>query len=657
MKSEKIAAALLGAALLLGSLSGCAGKTNRAGSPAETASGAAQSSASKPADGTAAAAKSYDEVLSALKSIQAAQEKQASQNQGVMIADGQTSADAVSTAGDSAAQSDASAPEDGPYCAAANTQAEGVDEGDIVKTDGTYLYLLRDQEVTILRAAGANTAEVGKVAVCDPSSDAGEYAQSMYVSGDTLVVVTQQGNGNLAIGAQTGAGAAGGDAADAPDAGSTLPGAARSSTHVKLYALGDRTAPKQTADLAQDGFYQDSRLTNGVLYLVSNYDASPSGTDDPKDYVPCVGGGDAAQPLPADSIYLLPEQDSTTYAVVSAIGVSDGKTLSAQAVLGGAGTVYMNDKNLYLASTHYETSASQPHTEKQYQVVDYTSRSTTMLQRFSLADGKAALAASGSISGYPFSQSALDEYDGHLRIAVTDDSYTYQIYTDPAYGFSNYKDGGNKSSNSLYVLDGDLKTVGTLGPFADKELISSVRFTGATAYVVTFRETDPLFAVDLSDPANPKKLSALKLTGFSNYLHPWGDGLMLGLGADADTKTGETSGMKLSMFNVSDPAKVSEVTSVALGDGWSEALYNQKAVLADPDKGLIAFPGESSYLVYTYSADGGFVKKGSFDIPVHSGTMRGVSIGDDFYVCSPDGVTAVEMSSLRQVWKQEFSFG
>jgi len=655
MRKRKIAAALLSAALLLGTMSGCGGGKSAGDTAAQTAAGETSAEASAgetqaASSGktvTLAAAKSYDDVRAALREIESRQSVQNDAMKAMSVEDaaGDTAAAAETAA---ASAGDTAAPAASADYSGTNTQVQGVDEGDVVKTDGSYLYLLRNQEVDILKAGGPDTAEVGKFSFGDASADglSAESALSMYVAGDTLILVTQENTWGP-IYAQ--------DETASADAAAIAAPSAR--THVRLYALGDRTSPTLTADLVQDGYYQDSRLTGGVLYLVGNCDAGSSDSENPEDFVPCVGAKDAEKPLDAGQIYLNPSASGTTYAVVSAFDAASGKTLSSQAVLGGAGTVYMSAQNLYLASTDNTTDQSEARTEKQYQVTDCTERTSTILTRFALDGGKVSLAATGEVPGYPLNQFSLDEYDGHLRMAVTDDSHTYQIYTDPAYGFTNYKDGGSKTTSSVYVLDADLKTVGSLGPFADDERIYSVRFTGKTGYVVTFRETDPLFAVDLSDPAKPKLLSALKLTGFSNYLHPWGDGLMLGLGMEADAATGQTSGMKLSMFDVSDPTNVTEVASVKLDDGWSEALGNHKAVLADPDKGLVAFPGENAYLVYSYSKDGGFVKKGSFDTQSYTDGTRGLYIGDYFYVCSADGVTVASMDTLEKVWSQELAYG
>ncbi|NHB83816.1 hypothetical protein G7085_01540 [Tessaracoccus sp. HDW20] len=174
-------------------------------------------------------------------------------------------------------------------------------------------------------------------------------------------------------------------------------------------------------------------------------------------------------------------------------------------------------------------------------------------------------------------QFALDEFGSHLRVAVT--------MTGPTAS-------GWLTSPALLVLDQTLETVGMLPQLAVNESIQSVRFSGPTAYVVSFRQVDPLFAIDLSDPTAPAIMSELKIPGFSTYLHPWSDGLLLGLGIDG-TETGPTSDLKLTMFDTSDPFDVTETATLKVSLNQAEALRNHKAVLIDEKSGLIGFAASS----------------------------------------------------------------
>ena len=170
------------------------------------------------------------------------------------------------------------------------------------------------------------------------------------------------------------------------------------------------------------------------------------------------------------------------------------------------------------------------------------------------------------------------------------------------------------------------------------------------AYFVTFRETDPLFAVDLSDPASPKVLSALKIPGFSEYLHFYGEGRLFGLGMAADEETGWTECLKLSMFDTSDPTDVTEKTMLELREYmWSPALYDHHAALINIEKNIIAFPTDSSYLIYSYSDDSGFVKKGEVPFDGWSDNTRGLYIGEYMYICSSYNVIVIDMADYSVI--------
>jgi len=316
--------------------------------------------------------------------------------------------------------------------------------------------------------------------------------------------------------------------------------------------------------------------------------------------------------------------------VATAIDVTTGTRLAEASVLGGAETVYMSADNLFLAATSWYGDVDIPEaTMAAAGLTGDSVGSATHIARLGL-DGL-ALGAEATVPGYLVNQFALDEYDGYLRVALTVEGYSDTAWSQHA---------------SLLVLDSALQVVGSVANLVEDETIRSVRFAENTVHIVTFRQTDPLFAVDLTDPAHPEVRSALKIPGFSTYLHPWSDGLLLGLGWDADETTGVTDGMKLTMFDVADPYDVREVTTLQVPFYESEALTDHKAVLADLGRGLIGFPvtdwGEMTrhYLVYSY-ADGRFTAVADITVPeaddapwyyTGAGSVRGLTIGEDLYV-------------------------
>ena len=351
------------------------------------------------------------------------------------------------------------------------------------------------------------------------------------------------------------------------------------------------------------------------------------------DIVPVCFESGAAEPrlLPADKIAIAPDCSSADYAVVSAVNVRTGKS-DTRAVLGGGDGVYMSADNLYVYYDSWRGSVS-----------DSESYRRTGIVKFS-AGGKLDLMGTAWIDGYVDGQFAFSELDGNLRVAATAEY--------PVKGVS----------NNLYVLDSGMRQIGRLEGLAPGERIYSVRYLGEMAYVVTFRETDPLFAIDLSDPRAPKVLGQLKIPGFSEYLHPLDDGLLLGIGQSVDER-GTANGVKLSMFDVSDPLNPKELYVYNFGgEGvWAEALSNHKAVLFDEERSLFGFAVDtgfgrivSRYYVFSYGKDAdGFTLKAKishddFGPNAFSGVNRGLYIGNTLYTFSPDWIVSYDLDSFTR---------
>ena len=208
-----------------------------------------------------------------------------------------------------------------------------------------------------------------------------------------------------------------------------------------------------------------------------------------------------------------------------------------------------------------------------------------------------------------------------------------------------------QTRNDVYVLDASLKTVGSVTGLAEGERVFSARFDGDYGYLCTYRQTDPVFAVDLTEPTNPKVVGELKLSGYSDYLHIWSDGLLFGLGMETQSVGANTTvdGMKLVMIDTSDPAKLHDLHTQAIDADYSEALNNHKAILVDSGKDIIAFPAENSYLVYGYSADDGFTLRKEISVSQWDGNNRGLYIGDYFYVVGSDQINVLDLNTLENV--------
>ena len=539
---------------------------------------------------------------------------------------------AVNTAGSGSPYDDSSAEKD---YSDTNNQVEGVQEADIIKTDGEYIYAAVDGDVYLLRENGGNPEILSKIEKKagteldekDGAHEAEEYVNNIYVTETRLVLMKYTVDYSTYEDAV---------AEDVAIAGCYV---GQGTYTAAVYDIADRSHPVSLNELGQSGTLISSRMVGDILYLVYSYYV-PGEIDeaDPSTYVPALYLGDAKTDLAAGDIMLLGEPGAAQYLTVSSIDVgSPAEFLDTQSILGCGSDIYCNSETLVVALVTGE-EANNVYKDK------------TDLYRFSLKDGAVTMESQGSVPGYVLNQFSMDEYNGYFRIVTTENVTHY------------FNEGGiasaeqEKTRNHLFVLDESMNIVGSIEDLARGESIYSARFMGDTGYFVTYRQVDPLFTVDLSTPSEPKILSELKVPGFSNYLHPFGDGLLLGFGQNSDEESGEIQGLKLSMFETSDPAAVAEKHSELLGEKymWSNAIGNHKAILVDSEKNLIGFPAENEYMLYSYSPESGFQKIAQLTLEADGpGDMdydlRGFYVDDVFYLYSPSGLAAFSMEDFSRI--------
>ena len=522
-----------------------------------------------------------------------------------------------------------------------NVQVEGVDEGDIVKTDGKYIYVLNGEyQLTILRADGANTAVVSRTDVgvdFYEESDgpyyryAAEYKNptELYISGGRLAIVSSY-NSYLDYQDEDG-----------------WHWENESRTCVDVYDVSDPAAPKLLNDLGQDGYRVASRLVGDKLYLVTRYWVYNYDEDEPVTYAPALYRGGEAKILPVDCIWICGE--SNEYVVAAIYDLSDGSLGESQSLLGSGDEIYMTADSLYVLGSTWEQSEGASYTESVYTVTAHRDGRNTEIYRFDLTDGL-SFAAAGKVPGYVDSQFSADEHDGYFRIVTTRSESIYRIYEDKTYGFTNYEWEDSERSSGLYVLDKDLNLVGSVADLAPGEQVYSARFDGDVAYFTTFRNVDPLFTVDLSDPANPTVLSALKISGFSEYLHNWTPGRLFGFGREADEDTGWAEELKLVMFNTEDKTDVYAEHTLTLDESWSEALYNHKAFFIDAGKNIIGFDADGAFYVFSYETESGFTQLCRLELDEDwDWNMRGLYIGSTAYIVGRNQLAVVDMSDWTLV--------
>lgn len=348
------------------------------------------------------------------------------------------------------------------------------------------------------------------------------------------------------------------------------------------YDISNRANPKEEWRVYQDGDYLSARKIGNKIVLISNYNV-PLYFDDVKitDYcIPEVYYGNEGCRIPSADICVMGEVRDSSYVVVSTLDATNHKeTFNSTAVLGGGENVYCTQNNLYVTSGRFEeTFSSDDGAVAEIFMIDDSALYTTEILKFDISGDKIEYKTKGKVPGTALNQFSVDEYKNHLRIATTNGNF-------------------QNAKNNLYVLDNEMVIVGMIEGLAKGETIKSVRFMGDTGYVVTFEQTDPLFVIDLTNPEKPEVLGELKIPGFSNYLHPVTENYLLGIGVNGD-ENGAKNGMKVSLFDVSDKKNPKEVAKFEVqpqenGDNlWGyldcSAFYDHKAVCWD-SKNLIMY--------------------------------------------------------------------
>lgn len=527
-----------------------------------------------------------------------------------------------------AAPSDSSqsgtASSDGSY-STTNVQVEGIDEADIVKTDGKYLYIAGN---SVVRIVGADSGKLTDATAIRLASN--KTVSEIYVDGGKLVLLGTRwetiDNGDSPV-----------YPAEMEKGLSIMPPyfQQKSFSFVDVYDISDPLKPTLLKEHEMEGSYQSSRKNGDIVYMVtSNY---PSGGIVMPLMRDSVAGSEAFS-MKLSDVMIMPYHPCPGYLIISAVNVSDMEKTEVEAITAYGATMYMNDSALYLAFSNYTAD--------------------TTIIKFKLEGMKVGYAGSGDVPGYLLNQFSMDEYEGNLRVATT-------VW--------------ETSSNSLYVLDSSMNITGSIEDLAKGETIYSVRFMGSKGYVVTYRTMDPLFVFDLSDPANPVLTGELKVPGFSNYLLPVGEDLLLGIGADTydiyrkdssgqDVVIGtRQGGIKFSLFDVSDVGKPKEISNYVIGDSGSstEAFYNHKAIMVDKTNqnvGIDAYlyteassESKQGAVIVSYKNDklslkGFLTSKGSgvygYDIPY---ARRLAYIGDVLYYIQDGRITSYDYDKLTEI--------
>ncbi|RJS85724.1 hypothetical protein CW706_00460 [Candidatus Bathyarchaeota archaeon] len=476
-----------------------------------------------------------------------------------------------------------------PEHSTTNIQVAGVDESDVVKTDGNYIYMISEGRIVIVRAYPAEEAEVSSTIELNGT------AIDLFINGDRLVVFESSNfiGWNL-----------------------------ETEISVKVYDVSDRRTPILKRDVSLNGWYFGSRMIRDYVYVIVNSPAIRLHWNETTVNLPEIRIGDHVERISATEIrYVDFESYFNTFTTIVAINIyDDEEKLFHETILTGPATcMYVSPSNIYIAISKVPECIISPFATAK------ATRESTLIIKIRIDAGEITCEANGEVPGRVLNQFSMDEYNGYFRIATTT-GYLARISKEAT------------ARNHIYILDGNLKIVGMLEGLAPGEHIHSARFIGDRCYMVTFRKVDPLFVIDVSNPETPKVLGKLKIPGYSDYLHPYDREHLIGIGKETvpaeERDFSWYQGVKISLFDVSNVEKPKELDKFVIGGRGTETpvLHDHKALLFDGKRRLLVLPvlvaeidGEKYLRGYPPYMPGDYVFQGAYVFNVSEGgiTYRG----------------------------------
>ncbi len=533
-----------------------------------------------------------------------------------------------------------------------NVQVKGVDEGDFVKNDGTYIYMIADNKLIIVDAYDAKNAKIISTTQISSENNVEVYNSprgvELFVNGNKLVLFVEANEKAFYFEKY--------DIKPLPTY--------KQKTYVQIYDITDKENPMLTEQFSISGSYYQSRMIGDIIYAVTTegvyggtYINEPIIMDTP---MIADSNGKLVQEgvtkiINPEIYYFDNPDDNYQFNTISSINLKDDSLVDSKTyMLGYTNTLMVSENNIYIAyqkqnywrpfwrwgptsnydkdrfyqvvlpllsadlktdidaiiakdltedekwkqisdrlSKFYEGAKDEQDFENKYQesfdkiqkaLDEYDKNKAmenakTIIHKIGIDNGKIEYKTKGEVYGTLLNQFSLDEYNGYLRLATNLNVWV----------------GDSIINNNVYILDSDMNTVGTLKNLAEGERIYSTRFLGDKLYMVTFKQVDPLFVIELSDPQNPKVLGYLKIPGYSDYLHPYDATHIIGIGKEtSENQYGGvvTQGLKIAFFDVTDFTNPMLVDKVIIGDKGSDspALHDHKAFLFSDTKKIMVLP-------------------------------------------------------------------
>ena len=548
-------------------------------------------------------------------------------------------------------KADQASTEAGSTYSSTNNQVEEIEEGDIVVTDGRFIYSIIDNEIVITDAAKPKLKIASKVRL-----DSTSYPIQLMLHNDMLIVISDQYMETKKEGYVSGI---------------TL-------TKAIFYDVKEAANPKLIREIGQDGNMNGVRKYEDTLYIVTNkipdyWLLSEEEDIELRPYTYDSTEGKELEPIGIEQMTILPGSSEPNYTIISAINLDnfENAKVETKGFLGGSSALYMSKDALYLTSANYAPASSEKEATAKIAadiaILPFGAANTDIF-KFAIEGTKVEYKATTSITGTILNQFSMDEYKGFFRVATTEGN--------------SFGNTGEASKNHLFIYNENLEKVGEVKDLAKGEKIYSARFMGDKAYIVTFKQVDPLFVIDLQNPKQPEVLGELKIPGFSNYLHPLDENHLIGIGHDTETRVDSgskqpfttTTGIKVSLFDITDYANPKEQDSVVIGGRGttSEVQYNHKALFRNEQYQYYGFPisvyepkGEydvqykgSGAVVYKITAENGIELKGDLIAPAQkgveyeeweSGITRLIYIGETFYTVSRKEVKSFDLQNFKEI--------
>lgn len=573
-----------------------------------------------------------------------------------------------------------------------NVQVEGVDEEDIIKTDGEYIYLVKEndygsKQIVISKTKGKKVEIVNTIKVAENKSSS--YVNGLYIYENYLVAIVREYHYDFGTIKYSE------DFVDSEKISTNN----KDCTHIYVYDITNKSKEKLVSHNTQDGYVVSTRLIGKNLYTVSTKTIDYF-TKDHGGIIPCVND----KALECDCIYVPEKSDNLEqFVIATSIDITDSKKIkSSISLMGSASNIFVSNNHMYILenTVEYEDNNEKElkkeniknfdelkeayereYKEKNIRIdtfkVERTSTDCCNITKVDLKDGKVTVKSKNHIEGRVESNLFVNEKDDYLRVVANVNTVTYLeekhvIYDsngkelDTRYSYLKYISDSNEKTNSVYVLNDKLETVASIDKIAADEDLYAARYMGDYGYFVTFENTDPLFTVDFSDMENPKIVGELEMPGYSAFLHEYGDGLMFGIGFET-IKNNDF--IKMEMYNIKNNV-AKQKSKLLIGKkskdySWAycaAADGEYKDLLFDPEKNLIGFYYNISaveedeiyyYGIYTYE-NNEFKCIKTIELTEYEdkwpGCVRGMYIDNYFYAidCS-NGIYSLDLNNPDKV--------